>query len=712
MGKLGRWVLRVIGLVLVLLIAAVVYLTQVLNPNDFRGDIEQAAAAQGVPLKLEGDVGWSFWPRLGLNVQQVSVGEGDTPLLDADSMAVAVAIAPLLQRQLVVESLVLDGVSMQLLRDRQGRNNWDLASVDSTSQSAAASQTSMSQTSSSTPENASNAKPAAEASSVSSTPALAIASISFTDLNIHYQDQSNGTDLRLQDVQLQLDNFDLTGQVFEWQHQSELMLPDRPPLGVDSRGQARFDINQQQVSLLESVVTLRANQSELQWRAKGDVDLASAAAELHVGLTPVNLAQWLTQWQVQLPPMAAADALNHVGGSVKMRGEGSQWRFDELSLALDNARWVGHGALSESGELALVINVDQLNLDRYLPMDAPASKPQSQAQTASSAGAREPAKTDSKKRAQSQRVVPALSAQTLDFEPIRDLRASLSLGVSQFTAKQLTFDDLVLKVTVDRGLINVKRLKTGLDDGDIDLSARLDARTDNAKLKLDTQVTDLELKPLLTTLMDESRLSGAAAMTLALVSEGNSLRAWQQQLRGKVELNTQALTLNDIDIERSACELAATINRKPVPNIDWKQRTEFQQLQAQLQLQAGERLQIESITAQVENIRVKARGRLALNNGKFDVPMDAAFVGEADPERDCQVRDRWRNRDLPLRCKGQLASVSARSCGADKDRLEALITDEVKAEASDKLKSKLQEKLGDENAEAVDQLLRGLFKRK
>ncbi len=711
MAKLGRWLLRVIGLVLVLLIAAVVYLTQVLNPNDFRGDIEQAAAAQGVLLKLEGDVGWSFWPRLGLNVQQVSVGEGEKPLLDADSMAVAVAIAPLLQRQLVVESLVLDGVSMQLLRDRQGRNNWDLASVDSTSTSAVGSQTS-----DSIPDNSTRAKRAAETSSASSTPALAIASISFTDLNVHYQDQTTGTDLRLQDVHLQLDNFDLTGQVFEWQHQSELRLPDRQPLGVDSRGKARFDISQQQLSLLESVVILRANHSELQWRAKGDVDLTSAATELHVGLTPANLAQWLTQWQVQLPPMAAADALNHVGGSVKMRGEGSQWRFDELSLAVDKAHWVGHGALSESGELALVINADQLDLDRYLPMDAPPSKshsqPQPQGLATGSTDARAPAKTDSQKRAQRQRVVPALSPQTLDFEPLRDLRASLSLGVSQFTTKQLTFDDLVLKANVDRGLINLKRLKTRLDGGGIDLSARLDARTDNAKLKLDTQVTDLELKPLLTTLMDESRLSGAAAMTLALESEGDSLRAWQQQLRGKVVLNTQALTLNDIDIERSACELAATINRKPVPDIDWQQRTEFQQLQAQLQLQAGEQLNIESFTAQVENIRVKAHGRLALNSGQFDVPMDAAFVGEADPERDCQVRDRWRNRDLPLRCKGQLASVSARSCGADKDRLEALITDEVKAEATDKLKSKLQEKLGDENAEAVDQLLRGLFKRK
>ncbi len=707
MVTVGRWLLRVIGLILVLLIAAVVYLTQLLNPNDFRGDIEQAAAAQGVPLKLEGDVGWSFWPRLGLKVQQVSVGEGAKPLLDANSMAVAVAIAPLLQRQLVVESLVLDGVSMQLLRDRQGRNNWDLAALESTSESATKPQTSISAS-----ENSSATQRDADAPLASSTPALAIASISFTDLNVHYQDQSSGTELQLQDVNLQLDNFDLTGQMFEWQHQSQLILPNRQPLGLDSRGKARLDMKQQQLALLESILILRANQNELQWRAQGEVALDSTAAELQVGLTPVNLAQWLTQWQVQLPPMAAADALNHVGGSVKIEGEGNQWRFEELSLALDKAHWVGHGAVSEAGELAIVINADQLDLDRYLPMDAPQSESQSTAQTATSTGARAPAKTASKKGAKNPRVVPALSSQKLDFEGLRELRASLSLGVSQFTAKQLTFDDLVVKATMDRGVVNIKRLKTRLDDGDIDLSGRLDARTDRAKLKLDTQVRNLELKPLLATLVDESRVSGAAAMTLALVSEGDSLRAWQQQLRGRVSLSTQALTLNDIDIERSACELAATINRKPVPDIDWKQRTEFQQLQAQLQLQAGEQLNIESFTAQVENIRVKAQGRLALSNGQFDVPMDAAFVGEADPERDCQVRDRWRNRDLPLRCKGQLASVSARSCGADKDRLEALITDEVKAEASDKLKSKLQEKLGDENAEAVDQLLRGLFKRK
>ena len=92
--------------------------------------------------------------------------------------------------------------------------------------------------------------------------------------------------------------------------------------------------------------------------------------------------------------------------------------------------------------------------------------------------------------------------------------------------------------------------------------------------------------------------------------------------------------------------------------------------------------------------------------------MDIAFVGQADAERDCQVRDRWRNRDLPLRCEGRLDTVTARNCGPDRDRLDELLAEELKSKASDKLREKLQEKLGDQQGEAVEQLLRGLFKRK
>jgi len=307
--------------------------------------------------------------------------------------------------------------------------------------------------------------------------------------------------------------------------------------------------------------------------------------------------------------------------------------------------------------------------------------------------------------------VPTLSAEPFKLDALRQLKANVSLGVASLTAQTLTLEDVVLKLTAESGLVQLKRLLAKQGKGVLELTGQLDTRREAARLRLVTDFNDIDLNPILTTLAAEPRVSGTVTGQLNLTAQGASLRAWQQQLRGQLQLSTQALTIAEMDIERSACELAALVNRKPAPTLNWKGQTQFEQLTAQIQLQ-GEVLRFQSASAEVENLRVKAKGSLDLRDGRFDVPMDVAFVGQADAERDCQVRDRWRNRDLPLRCEDRLATVSASSCGPDRDRLNDLLSDEVKVQASDKLKEKLQDKLGKENGEAVEQLLRGLFKRR
>ena len=91
-------------------------------------------------------------------------------------------------------------------------------------------------------------------------------------------------------------------------------------------------------------------------------------------------------------------------------------------------------------------------------------------------------------------------------------------------------------------------------------------------------------------------------------------------------------------------------------------------------------------------------------------------MGEASPERACQVRDRWRNHDLPLRCQGSLDTVSAGSCGIDSKRINELLATEAKSQLQEKLQEKLQKELNKEpkdgdadKNEAVKSLLKGLL---
>lgn len=702
MASIGRWLVRLMGLIILLIAAVAIYLTQLLDPNDYRADIEQLATDQGLELRLEGDLSWTFWPRLGLSLEQISVGEPSQPLLEARQLSAAVAIAPLLNQQIVIESIALDGATIDLVRDRQGRGNWENLAGDLSRKAVSVNQPAASL--SPPPEPAVVDGDKAPAAMV-----LQVASVSVSNVNLQFKDQRSGSEFKLSEMNLNVQDFNLTGQPFHWQQASQLDLPGRPRLGVDTEGSAEWDLHAQQVQLLESQVTLRANQAALALGLKGQIDLDSSSVDLQTDIAPLNLQQWLTQWQVTLPTMSAADALNRVSASARLSGDAGLWQLQDLSLLLDHTQLLGHGSVSDTGALTLVLNADRLDVDRYMPMPPPATAVKSKASSISAAAAvkRSPARSAT----QQQRVVPKLSAEPLELAPLRELRADVSLSVDSLTVKQLSFEAVMLKLTAAEGVVQLQRLLAKQGKGAFKASGQLDARRDAAQLRLDTDLSDIDLKPLLTSLATETRLSGAVTGTLNLVAEGDSLRAWQQQLHGQLKLSTQALTIAEMDIERSACELAALVNRKPAPALSWKGQTQFDQLAAAIQVR-GERLRFQSVSAEVENLRVKATGSLDLSDGRFDVPMDVAFVGQADTERACQVRDRWRNRDLPLRCEDRLATVSASSCGPDRDRLNDLLSDEVKVQASDKLKEKLQDKLGKEQGEAVEQLLRGLFKRR
>lgn len=714
MAGLWRWSARLMGVMVLVVIALGLYLTLRLDPNEYRADIEQLAAEQGVPLSLNGDVSWTFWPNLGLSLEQVSVGSPDAPLLIADRMSALVAIAPLLEQQVVIESVSLDGATLNLSRDSQGRANWELSETLGSQESDGASAPKAA-SEASDPALAVESDGRASDESFVSAMSLQIAQITLSDLILNYRDQLNHQELQIKDMQLVVHDFDLAGQPFRWQQSSQLRLTDKPPLNIQTEGMATINVETQQLQLLESQLKLLVNKTALAMSLKGQVDLESAKVDLQAGLAPFNLQQWLTQWQVDLPPMAAADALNHVGGSARIVGAAQAFKIDDISMVLDRGQWLGHAAMSDTNGISVVLNADQLDLDRYLPMSPPEnpssatnSSPQS---TASASKVPASTKTPAQAKSGSERVVPKLPSERLAFEDLRELNMTLALGIGQLTVKGLVFEDLVLRAQTKNGVFELKRLAANQTDGRLSLDGKLDARRNEARVTLNADLTALQINPLLQALAGESRLSGAVTGTLALASTGDSLRSWQKRAQGRLQINTQALMMNTLDVERSACELAAMVNRKPVPTIEWKGHTEFEQLSAELKIE-GELLTFNRLTAEVENLRIKAKGGLDLRDGRFDVPMDVAFVGQANAERDCQVRDRWRNRDLPLRCEDRLATVSARSCGPDRDRLDDLLSDEVKVQAQDKLKEKLQEKLGEEGGEALDQLLRGLFKRK
>lgn len=100
-----------------------------IDPNDYRDDIASAVERQtGRDFELTGEIGWSLFPRLGLDLGAFRLGSGegfdDTPLITADGLQVGMQVLPLLRGEWVLETARLRAPQVNLLRNTDGAANW------------------------------------------------------------------------------------------------------------------------------------------------------------------------------------------------------------------------------------------------------------------------------------------------------------------------------------------------------------------------------------------------------------------------------------------------------------------------------------------------------------------------------------------------------------------------------------------------------------
>ncbi len=126
--------LKIIGITLgalvLLVIAAAITLPFIIDPNDFKPQIEAEVKKQtGRELSLKGDLGLSIFPWIGVTLGRTELGNapgfGETAFAVFDNAAVKVKLMPLLSKQVEVQEITLEGVEAHLVQRADGRTNWD-----------------------------------------------------------------------------------------------------------------------------------------------------------------------------------------------------------------------------------------------------------------------------------------------------------------------------------------------------------------------------------------------------------------------------------------------------------------------------------------------------------------------------------------------------------------------------------------------------------
>jgi AsmA protein len=737
---------KILGLVLLgllLLIVALGFaLTHLFDPNDYKDEIRQLARDKAnLELTLNGDIGWSLFPWLGLELQDATLASlrtPDQPFADLRQLGLSVRVLPLLRKQVQMSAIKVDGLHLNLSRDEQGRGNWEDIGQPAPTVTPAG-------TSASAP-SATPAEPATTASTAQPLQ-LDIDSLTLSNASIDYHDAKSGQRLSAEAIELS------TGAIREGAaialSLSASISSNQPLLRARSelQGELRFDriLKRYQFNDLtlsgevsgepfKGQTLVYAAQGQLlldqaaqiaewnglkfsanQMRALGELKVRDLdkAPKLSGGLSiaPFNLREFLTGVGQPLPEMSDANALGQLELVTQLVGSPTSLNLNELSLKLDDSSFKGSLAVSDFAKQALRVQLkgDQLNLDRYLPAKAKPADSARQAEVRGSVAAAGQRGNSELPKAPTQQAWSATPV--LPIEPLRKLDLQVDLSLEQLTYDQLPIRDVQLKAGSQGGLATLEELRGKFADGTFEVSASVDARPAVPLLSVRKRLSQVPIEPFLKSAEQPSPIKGLLDLQADLTTRGNSQQAWVEGLNGSASFALTEGVLVDANLEQQLCQAIATLNRKTLSSAPRGQDTPFEELKGSLRFVDGV-AHNPDLTARLPGLRLQGDGDLDLRVLGLDYRVGIVIQGDkgAMPDPACQVNPRYADIAWPLRCRGPL-ELGAKACRLDQERMGKIATKLAGDKLSEKLDEKLDEKLGDKVSPELKDALKGLFNR-
>ena len=739
---------KILGLTLLGLLLVIVglgfALTHLFDPNDYKDEIRQLARDKAnLELTLNGDIGWSLFPWLGLELTDATLASASNPqqpFADLRLLGLSVRVLPLLRREVQMSDIRIDGLNLTLQHDAKGRGNWE-----GVGQAPGATPTATT-----TPAGGSAPEPAGQnAGSNAKQIRLDIDSLSISNSRVDYRDARSGSQYSAEGIELS------TGAIREGADipiKLLVFLGSNQPLlraKTELKGLLRFDRALKRYQLqdirlngeasgepLHGKTLNFASQGQLlidqtaqiaewtsiklsanQLRALGELKLRdldkAAKLEGSLSLAQFNLREFLDGLGITLPPMRERSSLTRFELSSRLAGTTNSLSLSDLNLKLDDSSFSGSLAVSDFSRQALRLQLkgDRLDLDRYLApedksTDAGAARKNEVRDAVAAAGT---SGTTALPGAPTQQAWS--SAPLLPLERLRTLDLQTTLSLGQLTLSKLPIESATLKATARNGLIEVQELRGDLYGGEFSMLAQLDARPATPLLSASPQLKRIPVEKLLEAGGEKSPVRGQLDLNADLRTQGNSEKAWIDALNGRGGFSLSDGVLVEANLEQQLCQGIATLNRKALSGEPRSKDTPFEELHGTLDIRNGVAGNPD-LKARIPGLTLNGNGALDLRVLGLDYRAGIVIEGDqrAMPDPACQVNQRYVGLELPLRCRGPL-ELGAKACRLDKDGLGKIAAKLAGDKLGEKLEEKIDEKLGDKVSPELKDALKGLFKR-
>ncbi|GAA5101558.1 AsmA family protein [Wohlfahrtiimonas larvae] len=760
MKKLIKVFVYLILTVVVIIALAIGGIVMFINPNQFKPQITELVQKNAnVILTIEGDIEWTFYPWLGLKVQNISVASPNTPtvpLADIKLAQASILLKSLFNRELNINDVVLDGLSVTLLKDANGNSNWVL------------------------PENSQEVINQVESQDDQSTsasskkaPSLYVKSINVKDANFVYKDAVQNQALALKNLNITTGEVMLNQPISVSLNSSYLLFNPKVEGNIDFSSVVNFNVEQKHLQLrdlklknnikmddvqllteLSTVLDLDLktqllqlsnlslqNQGEIQdfainnLQVKGIVkadltkelvnidqlelsmgDLAlmgNVMAEKYSGdqlsfvsniaTNTFNLKALLNQLKIELPQFESKTALQKASVKLSVKGNLQNIDVNPIEIAFDDTKVNGSGAivLGKVPTIAIALKGDRLVVNHYLP-------PKKQGVSSNQKTAQAHPKT---KAPTNPEVIPTLP---------KDINIIADIQWEQLTLDQLQLANNRVKGSLKNGDAVLDQLSTNIYGGSLSFSGALKGQKTPKlnfngkiqKINLTQVLPQISLKDYINNEFILSRLNqnhkninieGMLNAQFSLTTSGRLQNQVIANLNGDANFDLAQGRVNNLNYEKLMCQGIALLNQKNLTGTFNRTYTDFQKLSGKIIIRNGV-VTNDPFQMLVPGLAVNGKGDINLNRMTINYGLNAVLTGDHSINSDpaCQINERFQGIPIPLICEGSLEKTDG-LCRLDSDQLGKVIanlaTNAVKEKAQkelDKQKEKIQDKLDGE----------------
>lgn len=694
MGRVLKIVGILVGVIVVLFIGVVVYVTAFVDPNDYKQQIAEAVdEATGRQLTLEGDLEFTVFPSLRIAIGPAELsnaeGFGDEPFARIGGAELEVGLLPLLSERLEIYRAQLTGLELNLARDNQGRNNWqDMGNGAAQTPTSA------------DPDFDADAGPGGDL-------ALGIGSVEIADARVTWNDAQTGEDWVLDDFALQASNL---GEGTSFPLEIAFVLSgDIVSVNVDSQMNATLNVASNSYSLDELEVSIDGSGSA--WPGgEGSIELAFDRFVADLGAETLSL-QGLQLSALGLDVAGTLEGRNLLG-DLELEGAVTFAEFDprdlmdvfdvvietadpdvlgsasaqaqfaysprqvslsDMRLALDDSTLDGRVAVTGQ-RFEFDIDVDDINIDRYLP----------------------PAAEDASAEDEG-----SVDEVDLPIQPLRNFssRGNLSFGSAKFL--NLTFTNASFDLRADDGSLLITP-NADFYGGSIAGSLGIDVVGDNAaRLTLVQEIQGFDIAPFARDFLDSEQLSGTGTLSLDVAATGSNVGEINRDLDGDVSFAFSDGALEGFDIWYELRRLSAVTSGDSAPERpQGPPRTPFSSIAASGLVEDG-LLTNRDLTATLQYLSLSGAGTVNLLTDEMNFDLTAQFP-DSSGFVDAPELENFADAQLPLAVTGTLAAPSIRP---DFGAL-------VRAQAEEAVQEAVEERVEEETEELRDRVrdrLRGLL---